>query len=147
MKEIIKPILIVLLALGVLALVGYVLQGGKGPQRADPSKYVHRDPNSMDQVAGKHIVNTLDRARAATDLANVKQAYSYHVNQYVIDHGVMPTSLDQLIQAGMDPKFLKDQSGLQVHYELMPDGRQAKVFTYGPDHTGGTEDDVIIYVP
>lgn len=150
LESVLRPILILAVIVAVLFGISWLMRAQRDHRsgEADPRRNVDRPITFMDNVAGKHAVNVMDRAKATTDLMNTKSSYAYYVNQYLLDNnGAMPQSMDDLLRAGMDPKFLKDSSGLDVHYELVDGGKRAKIYTYGPDYTGGTDDDVVIYVP
>ena len=133
----------------VLALLAPDPDAHKSGEK-DESRYVHRDRGLLEDAAtGRSALDLRDRTRANVDLINLKSVYATAVQQYVLDNGSMPRSMDDLVEAGLDRRYLKDTSGLDVHYELVKvNGREkARIYTYGPDFTGGTADDVAIYVP
>lgn len=146
MQSVLRQVMIAFFLLAALLAAAYIFQ--PRPQNK-PGKYVHREEHSVvEKAAGLHQITALEKARAGTDQLNLKQVYTYHITQYMMDNGgALPASLDELVAAGMDPRHLKDQAGLDVHYELIDGGRRARIYSYGPDYTGGTADDLELIVP
>lgn len=150
MVAVLQRIGIACLILLAMVGVGWLLRPPKDHRSGDPDpRYnVDRPQTEIEQMlSARPQRQKLEEAQSAVDLLNIKAAILVPLQSYLIDHGKVPNRLEDLFGYGLDPRYLKDTKGLDIHYEVLDDGARGRIWSYGPDLTGNTADDLEVFVP